>query len=185
MCLPAWWQSRAAACAIVRAHCRPSYWSYAQWENSCRLREVQHHTYTQPKTSCFYFTLSFTCLIRSLGPLEKQRVVASTSPTYRKRSHKRRAGQRIIALSPPTETPIPIQTPMVAESFKKICHETIEKKEEEKKERAVSSPPLTPISNPPPSAHYCLNRDQNCTEVQTNVFACAYVVCIYCMYFYI
>ncbi|XP_058244465.1 BEN domain-containing protein 7 isoform X1 [Hemibagrus wyckioides] len=100
------------------------------------------------------------------GPSDKQRPVSSTSPTYRKRSRKRRAGQRIIALTPPTKTPTPIQTPMVVESFEKICHE---KKEEVKKERAVPSPPSTPVSNPPPSAHYSLNRDQNCTEVQLEV----------------
>ncbi|KAK3548992.1 hypothetical protein QTP70_024812 [Hemibagrus guttatus] len=100
------------------------------------------------------------------GPSEKQRAVSSTSPTYRKRSRKRRAGQRIIALTPPTKTPTPIQTPMVAESFAKICNE---KKVEENKEMAVPSPPSTPVSNPPLSAHYSLNRDQNCTELEVQL----------------
>ncbi|MCJ8733161.1 hypothetical protein PDJAM_G00219920 [Pangasius djambal] len=97
------------------------------------------------------------------GPPEKQRAVASASPTCRKRSRKRRAVQRIIALTPPTKTPL------VADSFEKICHEKSENKEEEKKQRAVPSPLSTPVSNPPPSAHYCLNRDQNYTELEVQL----------------
>ncbi|MCI4379046.1 hypothetical protein PGIGA_G00223300 [Pangasianodon gigas] len=103
------------------------------------------------------------------GLPEKQCAVASASPTCRKRSRKRRAVQRIIALTPPTKTPTPLHTPMVAESFEKICHEKSENKEEEKKQRAVPSPLSTPVSNPPPSAHYCLNRDQNCTELEVQL----------------
>lgn len=107
--------------------------------------------------------------------------MASASPTCRRRSRKKRALQRIIATTPSTKTPTPLHTPMVVESFEKIGHETIENKEDEKKDRVVPCPPSTPTSNPPTSAQYCLNRDQNCTEVQMSVFACPYVVYIYYM----
>ncbi|XP_053478261.1 BEN domain-containing protein 7 [Ictalurus furcatus] len=103
------------------------------------------------------------------GPPEKQRAVASASPTCRRRSRKKRALQRIIATTPSTKTPTPLHTPMVAESFEKIGHETIENKEDEKKDRAVPCPPSTPASNPPTSAQYCLNRDQNCTELEVQL----------------
>lgn len=130
----------------------------------------------------FSFSMhSFTCAMWTLGPPEKQRVAASAAPACRRRSRKRRVGQRLIALTPPTKTPMRLDTPMMAESFEKICQEKDEH-EEETKERAVPSPPTTPVANPPPSAHYSLNRDQNCTEVQMIVFACAYTLY---RYFYI
>ncbi|KAK3570596.1 hypothetical protein QTP86_023653, partial [Hemibagrus guttatus] len=129
-------------------------------------RGTVSHIHTTKDILFFLYMHRFICLMQTLGPSEKQRAVSSTSPTYRKRSRKRRAGQRIIALTPPTKTPTPIQTPMVAESFAKICNE---KKVEENKEMAVPSPPSTPVSNPPLSAHYSLNRDQNCTELEVQL----------------
>ncbi|XP_017320720.1 BEN domain-containing protein 7 isoform X2 [Ictalurus punctatus] len=103
------------------------------------------------------------------GSPEKQRAVASASPTCRRRSRKKRALQRIIATTPSTKTPTPLHTPMVVESFEKIGHETTENKEDEKKDRVVPCPPSTPTSNPPTSAQYCLNRDQNCTELEVQL----------------
>ncbi|KAI5098025.1 BEN domain-containing protein 7 isoform X2 [Silurus meridionalis] len=100
------------------------------------------------------------------GPPEKQHGVARASPTSRKRSLRRRTVQRIIALTPPTKTPSSIHTHIVAKSFEEICPKN---KEEEQKERPVPSPPSTPVSNPPSSAQYCLNRDQNCTELEVQL----------------
>ncbi|KAM9481844.1 BEN domain-containing protein 7 [Clarias gariepinus] len=103
------------------------------------------------------------------GPPEKQRVAASASPTCRRRSRKRRTAQRIKAVSPAIKIPTALQAPVVAESFEAICLKKPENKEEEKKERAVPSPPSTPVSNSPPSAQYCLNRDQTCTELEVQL----------------
>ncbi|XP_072551031.1 BEN domain-containing protein 7 [Salminus brasiliensis] len=102
------------------------------------------------------------------GAQDKQCVVGNTSSAFsslpRKRARKRRAVHRVTALIPATKAATPPYSPCVAESLEEICQ-----KERPQCERAVPSPPTTPFNNPTPSAHYSLNRGQNCTEPEVQL----------------
>ncbi|KAI4880007.1 hypothetical protein NFI96_029180 [Prochilodus magdalenae] len=105
------------------------------------------------------------------GNQEKQCAVGNTCSSYsslpRKRPRKRRAVLRVTALTPPIKTAMPTYSPHVAETLKETCV-----KEKPSSERAVPSSPTTPdtpFPNPSLSAHYSLNRGQNCTEPEVRL----------------